>query len=443
MSSNSEGEFPWAELDLAPTRDTAEIQRAYARLLKTIDLASQRDAFQNLRRAYEAALVLAAGDANEEAGALETPPAPPPPPISAEPATKVDTVELARLRAFFDEFTAHGRARDVGGAMAELDRFLRAAPVSIELQGELEVRLFKIVMDDPDMPVELLSALAKHFRWTEIGSGLEVNRPDLYARFLYRQSSAHEWLQRVWAMRDSGPRQGWLQRSRLLGLGAETPSYAAYLVLQRYDWRFAAFGVFYDPNALDTLLRQARRFGPLLGDILDPRMIEFLWRHSRRLKANRGNARKVVMVMASISVAILGLTYIADYTGVIGRWQSTAAPTVVLPTLPVESEEDKLKKIEEHPQDWVLLSRLTHVTEIYFNILNSGYRRVAEIHYGLDTPMPDQVLKNPSPDNFSPTPGHKHWSTVEVPLTVHYVSLQIRFEDGTLSAVQTYTAPPE
>ena len=51
MSSSSEGEFPWAELDLAPTHDISEIQRAYARLLKTIDLASQRDAFQNLRRA--------------------------------------------------------------------------------------------------------------------------------------------------------------------------------------------------------------------------------------------------------------------------------------------------------------------------------------------------------------------------------------------------------
>jgi hypothetical protein len=124
MSSNSEGEFPWAELDLAPTRGIAEIQRAYARLLKTLDLTTERDAFQNLRRAYEAALVLAAGEDDEEPGALETPPAPPPPPISAEPATKGDTVELARLRACLDEFTAHGRARDVSGAMAELERFI-------------------------------------------------------------------------------------------------------------------------------------------------------------------------------------------------------------------------------------------------------------------------------------------------------------------------------
>ena len=438
MSSNSEGEFPWAELRLAPTRDIAEIQRAYARLLKTLDLASQRDAFQNLRRAYEAALVLAAGDANGEAGALEAPPAPPPPPISAEPATKVDTVELARLRAFLDEFMAHGKARDVGGAMAELDRFLRAAPVSIELQGELEVRLFRIVMDDPDMPVELLAGIAKYFRWTEIGSGLEVNRPDLYARFLYRQSSAHEWLQRVRAMRDSGPRQGWLQRSRLLGLGAETPSYAAYLVLQRYDWRFAAFGLFYDLNALDTLLRQARRFGPLLGDALDPRMIEFLWRHSRRLKANRGNTRKVIIVMTCLSLAMFGLAFLADYTGVIGGWQSTA-PTAALPALAVTYNADE--EIKKHPQDWVSVVRTAHSTEIFFHILE--HSAVAEILYGLDAPIPDQVWENPSPDNFSRTPSHRWWDEVEAPIATRYVSVQVRFKDGTLSAIQTYTTPPE
>jgi hypothetical protein len=441
MSSNSEGEFPWAELDLAPTRGIAEIQRAYARLLKTLDLTTERDAFQNLRRAYEAALVVAAGEDDEEAGALETPPAPPPPPISTEPATKVDTVELARLRAFLDEFTAHGRAQDVSGAMAELERFIRAAPVSIELQGELEVRLFRIVMDDPDMPVALLAALAKHFRWAEIGSGLEVHHPDLYARFLYRQSSAHEWLQRVRAMRDSGPRQGWLQRSRLLGLGAETPSYAAYLVLARYDWRFAVFGVFYDPNALDTLLRQARRFGPLLGDALDPRMIEFLWRHSRRLKVNRGSVRKVVMVMASISVAILGLTYIADYTGVIRNWQSPAAPTAALPSVPVTY--DAGEEIKRRPQDWVSLTRQSKSTAVYFGILAQAYSTVGELRYGLDTPMPDRVLENATPDHFSPSPGRKFWNEIEAPTSTRYVSLQVHFKDGTVSAVQTYTVPPE
>jgi hypothetical protein len=447
VNSDSERGFPWSELGLAPTRDIAEIQRAYARCLKTIDLASERDAFQALRRAYEAALVAAASGAEpepvtvEEGPALEPPPAPPPPPVRTEPSTQVSTVELARLRAFLEEFAAQGKARDVTGAMAELDRFLRAAPLLIEAQGEMEVRLFGIVMDDPDMPVELLTELAKRFRWTEIGSGLELTRPDLYARFLYRQSSAHEWLQRVQALRASGPRQGWLQRSRLLGLGAATPAYAAYLVLARYDWRFAVFGVFYDPNALDTLLRQARRFGPLLGDVLDPRMIEFLWRHSKRLKANRGSVRKVIVVMASISVAILGLAYIADYTGVIGRWQTPSVSTAVLPTVPVTY--DAVEEIKKRPEDWVSITRQTHSTAIYFGILFTEPPIVTEIRYGVDTPMPDRVLDLPSPNGSANPLGRKSWSEVEAPTSTRYVSLQVRFKDSTLSAIQTYTVPPE
>ena len=60
--SSSELGFPWSELDLAATRDISEIQRAYARRLKTIDLARERDAFLALRRAYEAALVAAADE---------------------------------------------------------------------------------------------------------------------------------------------------------------------------------------------------------------------------------------------------------------------------------------------------------------------------------------------------------------------------------------------
>ena len=61
-NSSSDVAFPWNELGVAPTRYTSEIQRAYARRLKTIDVASERDAFLALRRAYEAALVAAAGE---------------------------------------------------------------------------------------------------------------------------------------------------------------------------------------------------------------------------------------------------------------------------------------------------------------------------------------------------------------------------------------------
>ena len=316
--------------------------------------------------------------------------------------------------------------------MAELSRFLRATSLSIDLQGELEARLFGVVMDDPDMPGELLAALAKHFRWTEIGSGLEIRRPDLYARFLYRLSSAYGWLQRVKALKSSGPRQNWLQKSRFLGLGEETPYYAAYLVLERYDWRFGVFGVFYDRYALDTLLHDARRFGPLLGDALDPRMIEFLWRHLKRVKAHRGRPRKITILMIPVGMMVFCLALFAA-----SRWHSTIAFTAALPAAPVTDPVEE--EIRKQPKDWVSISRLIHSTEIDFSILVNGYRYVAELRYGLDVLVPDQVFH--SPDNFSPVPGRPFWWSIEAPPTVRFISVQVRFKDGTLSAVHFYNVP--
>jgi len=49
----------WQELGIAPTADTMEIRRAYARRLKSIDADGDPTAFQRLRQALEAALATA------------------------------------------------------------------------------------------------------------------------------------------------------------------------------------------------------------------------------------------------------------------------------------------------------------------------------------------------------------------------------------------------
>lgn len=49
-------DWPWSELDIAPTADRAEIKRAYAAKLKTLDRERDVEGFQALREAYEAAL---------------------------------------------------------------------------------------------------------------------------------------------------------------------------------------------------------------------------------------------------------------------------------------------------------------------------------------------------------------------------------------------------
>lgn len=49
----------WAALDLAPTRDTRDIRRAYARALKQIDVDAEPERFADLRSAFEEAIFLA------------------------------------------------------------------------------------------------------------------------------------------------------------------------------------------------------------------------------------------------------------------------------------------------------------------------------------------------------------------------------------------------
>ncbi len=429
MNSGFDAEYPWDELALAPTGDVAEIQRAYARRLKTIDLATEREAFQVLRRAYEAALIAAADEtAPTPVATLDERPVTAPP--LPAPSAPIDEWGWAHLRAVLDEFAAPGRAGDISGAMAALDR-LDATRLSIERQATLEARLFRLVMDDPDMPVELLARLAERLRWREIGSALELYHPDLYARFLYRVSHADEWLRQLRELRASGPRQGWLQRTRLLGLGSETPSYAAYLVLEPYDWRFARFGVGpYDEETLDQLLRQARRFGPLLGDAVDPRMVEFLWRHRKRLAVHKSIVRKIVAAMISIVVVAVGLAYYADHTGLIVRWGPAAKPP------------DAMQVLNTTPETWIGLDRRGGDMLIYFTGLMGAHGAIAEIRYGIDTPTPDRAFAFPPTDDPWPASLPADFLPyVAAPADTRYVSLQLRFKDGTLSPIRRFAAP--
>ncbi|HRG16485.1 MAG TPA: J domain-containing protein [Pseudomonadota bacterium] len=49
-------DWPWSELDIAPTADRAEIKRAYAAKLKALDRERDVEGFQALRAAYDCAL---------------------------------------------------------------------------------------------------------------------------------------------------------------------------------------------------------------------------------------------------------------------------------------------------------------------------------------------------------------------------------------------------
>jgi hypothetical protein len=70
---------PWFfdRLGIAPTRDARQIKRAYALALKAIDQLAEREAFETLRGAYEAALAWTGADAFDGMDAASVPSFPP------------------------------------------------------------------------------------------------------------------------------------------------------------------------------------------------------------------------------------------------------------------------------------------------------------------------------------------------------------------------------
>lgn len=253
MSSGSELSFPWSELAIAPTRDDAEIKRAYARRLKTIDAATDPAAFQALRRAYEGALALIKPQREASPEPRETGETTP------DLAETRDTAP--QLDALIADVERLALADNVTEAMAAIERFLGDRVLSPNYSAHLQARLLCLVMDDPRMPTAMLGALAHRFRWGEVGNALEQYHPDLQQRFHYRLTAAHEWLQEVKAAAQRMNRDGVIARFLLLPYRGE-------------DDR-ALLGDF---NAADVagFLNGARRFGPLVGDVIDPRRVAFL-----------------------------------------------------------------------------------------------------------------------------------------------------------------------
>jgi len=206
VNSGSEG-FPWDRLGIAPTRETGDIRRAYAQVLKTIDAAADPAAFHTLRQAYEAALAQAAGGA---------PAAPSPEPARPATPARPTAPPSAALQAIVGEFAALGRKERVDPAMAVVDRRGAAIGDVVGRGAELEAALFSAAMDDPEMPPALLAALARRFHWGEVGSALEERRPDLYNRYLHRMGLAQAWLRHVKAMAERPDIAGETARKLLL-----------------------------------------------------------------------------------------------------------------------------------------------------------------------------------------------------------------------------------
>jgi len=157
-------DWPWSELDLDPTADRAEIKRAYAAKLKTLDRERDVEGFQTLREAYACALLEAGTDSPKESRQEtrtfdDESEAPSTKSVTQYPAASVDIHELVK---------------QVLAAMAASpsEEALHTALYANQGLDNLVVRdhvgfaLAQRIVDSP-VPLHLLDALNEFFGWSD------------------------------------------------------------------------------------------------------------------------------------------------------------------------------------------------------------------------------------------------------------------------------------
>jgi len=388
VTQGSDRSFPWTELEIAPTRDEAEIKRAYARRLRSVD-RTDATAFQRLRRAYEVALGYGANGEEEEEGEGEGEP---------EPELKAAPRPLS-LAPIVREFMALGRANQIAEAIGAVARFIHGNALPSSRLAELQALLCGAVLDAEEQPPALLVALARYFRWNEVGNLLEHYRPDLLGRYLDRQGEAQAWLAHMRTI---------VQRHTL-------EAHTAQWLFRRYSDAFARQAIRgVDRLALAAMVREADRFAPYLGDVLDPRMLDLL---ARRLKDPVGivegkpkKARKILFIWLALVIV-----------GVVARnsldlEHHSYPPSFVPKISPVAVDR------------WVEFSLLDHRLYAFLPALREMRRDIAEIRYGVDTTPPNQHVESVPP-------------YLELPVETRFVTMQLRYKDGTTSPLYRFDVP--
>ena len=270
IESGAERSFPSAELGLRPTTDVNAIIRAYARQrLKAIDRGAGDAAIQVLWRAYQEARAYAAEVAltGDGKGAIEHD-ALPRVPLSERAMPPV-------LDPIMKEFAAHAERGRIDAAMAVLER----ASLPLSEVAATEARLFTFAIDDPLLSPALFAALAQYFGWKKEGSGLERDRPELYDRYLHRMGVAFAWFDAV------------REAARMGNLAGKTVRTLFLRPLPRV--RLFGIGRF-DVGLLENVLRDARRFVPLLGGAIDPKTLDYL---QKRVNAQESVPRRLIRML--------------------------------------------------------------------------------------------------------------------------------------------------
>jgi len=190
----------------------------------------------------------------------------------------------------------------------------------------------------------------------------------------------------------------------------------------------------FDFGVLDDLMRNARRFAPLLGDTFDPHMLAWLRRIV--LSAERGfgaRLRRALLAGGAVLLVVIGLAT-ARYLAVRYFGGAVYQPTDAKGSL--DAVGDRWVCFHANASDTTLIA--------YVTTLMSYRGAIAEVRYGVDRDAPDRVFAFPADDNprmslIAPDVP----TVVYVSLVTRFVTVQQRFKDGTLSPIRRYDVLPD
>lgn len=167
-SNGKKMESCWQILKITATNDVAVIKKAYAKLLKQNSPEDNPIFFQQLREAYEQALLLADHEDFDESVTTHSTPAPLLDNLSSHNQTETNSTNVAPNLA--NEMIANIEQILVSeGQQAAIKKFQSICKSntmeSLDNAYELEGRLLAWIYNRLEIPEELVLTAAKHFNW--------------------------------------------------------------------------------------------------------------------------------------------------------------------------------------------------------------------------------------------------------------------------------------